>query len=100
MDTEDEGAEVIAVALGSGETADDKFLLRDDLDFEPLAAAAGFVSAAGMLGNDALEAILAGGFEERFTGAGKASEMRTEGPGDSTRWSSSRRFSSGTPRRS
>ena len=54
IDAQNERAEVVAASLGRGETADGEFLFADDFDFEPLAAAAGFVGAGSVLGDDAL----------------------------------------------
>ena len=62
--TQHQRAEGIAFALG--ESADEELLLVDQFDFEPLAAAPRFVAAGGVLGDDAFEAVLAGGGEQLF----------------------------------
>jgi len=61
MKTEDERADGIAFACG--ESADEKLLLVDQFDFDPLAAASRLITAGGVLGNDALKAVFAGGGE-------------------------------------
>ena len=58
-----------AVALGLGESADGKLLLRHDLDFDPLAAAFRFVSTGGAFGDETFEAVLARGFQQLFASA-------------------------------
>src|SRR5262247_3611516 len=59
-----ERAEVSARALGYGVAADDELLLELALDLEPLPRAPGDVEAVALLGDHALEPLLAGGVEE------------------------------------
>src|SRR5580658_4592129 len=58
-------------ALRRGESADSEFLLRDDLDFQPFAAALGFVEAGAIFGDQAFEPVLAGGFQHLLAGPGE-----------------------------
>jgi hypothetical protein len=67
VQAEDERAEILAAALRIGVASDDAFLTLCDLDFEPIARALFFVSAAALLGDDAFQSALLGCFEQSKT---------------------------------
>src|SRR6185436_12524692 len=67
---DEERAESDAAALGVGEAADDELLAQEALGLEPVRAAARAVGLIAPLGDDALEAALAGKGEELAAAAG------------------------------
>src|SRR5260370_989914 len=58
VQAEHEGAEIFPAALRIGIASDDALLTLRDFDFEPIARALFFVSAAALLGNDAFQSAL------------------------------------------
>ena len=65
VEAEEEGADASGAAAGAGEAADDQLLALATLDLEPVAVAPGPVGGVEALGDDALEAELAGAGKER-----------------------------------
>src|SRR6266851_5463258 len=64
VQAEHERTEIFAAALRIGIASDDALLTLRDFDFEPIARALFFVSAAALLGNDAFQSALFCRFEK------------------------------------
>ena len=71
IDANHERAQIVAVALRLSEPADDKLLFGDDFNLQPIAAALLFVSAAGVLGDDPLQTVLASRLQHFLAGRRK-----------------------------
>ncbi len=65
VDADDKRAEIFPAGAGRGEAADDDLLLKDGLDLQPgTTANARLIGAVAQLGDDPLQALLFGRFEE------------------------------------